>query len=97
METTTSHKLIGTPTGASEESYSQAFLRVIEDLNLSQHATKPTRFRGEQKSCLDLIFTNEENMVKEVEESPPIGKSDQVCQKWGLMVEEVTFKNTTVL
>ena len=81
----------------SEESYSKKFLEVIEDLNLSQHATEPTRFRGEQKSCLDLIFTNEENMVEEVEELPPIGKSDHVCQKWGLIVEEVTFKNTTVL
>ena len=57
----------------------------------------PTRFRGEQKSCLDLIFTNEENMVEEIEELPPIGKSDHVCQKWELIVEEVIFKNTTIL
>ena len=81
----------------SEGSYSQAFLDVFEDLNLYQHAADPTRFRGDQKSCLDLIFTNEENMVEEIDELPPIGKSDHVCQKWDLIVEEVIFRNTTVL
>ena len=81
----------------SEGSYSQAFLNTIEDLNLSQHATEPTRFRGQQQSCLDLIFTNEENMVEEVKELPPIGKSDHVCQMWDLILSEVVFRNTTVL
>ena len=81
----------------SEGSYSQSFLNTIEDLSLFQHATKPTRFRGEQQSCLDLIFTNEEDMVEEVSELPPIGKSDHVCQKWDLKVTEVNYRNTTVL
>ena len=71
-------------------SYSQEFLDMIEDLNLYQHAINPTRFRGEQQSCLDLIFTNEESMV-EVGELPPIGKSDHICQKWNLVVSEVNY------
>ena len=40
----------------SDGSYSKEFLDMIEDLNLYQHATEPTRFRGEQRSCLDLIL-----------------------------------------
>ena len=78
----------------SDGSYSQKFLDMIDELCLYQHATEPTRFRGVQKSCLDLIFTNEENMVEEVEELPPIGKSDHICQKWELVVSEAIFRNT---
>ena len=81
----------------TDTSYSQAFLTTVEDLSLFQHATNPTRIRGEQQSCLDLIFTNEENMVEDVQELPPVGKSDHVCQKWSLVVDEVIFKNTTVM
>ena len=81
----------------SDGSYSQAFLDTIEDLHLYQHATNATRFRGEQQSCLDLIFTNEEHMIEEVKDLPPIGKSDHVCQKWEVVVGEVNFRNTAVL
>ena len=81
----------------SDKSYSRAFLDTIEELSLSIHATRPTRFRGDQQSCLDLIFTNEENMVEEVGELPPLGKSDHVCQKWELVVSEVVFRNMAVL
>lgn len=81
------------PDGSS----SQEFLNVIEELSLFQHARNPTRFRGEQSSCLDLVLTNEENMVDEVGELPPIGKSDHICQKWELTVGEVMFRNTAAL
>ena len=76
----------------AEGSYSQNFLNVIKELDLFQHADKPTRFRGVQQSCLDLIFTNEEGMVQEVGELPPLGKSDHVCQRWELTISEVNFK-----
>ena len=81
----------------TDGSYSQNFLNVIEELGLFQHADKPTRFRGVQQSCLDLIFTSEEDMVQEIEELPPLGKSDHVCQRWELALSEVNFKNTTAL
>ena len=81
----------------SVTSYSHAFLTLVEELNLFQHASEPTRFRGEQQSILDLVFTNEEQMVEDVQELPPIGKSDHVCQKWNFVVEEVIFRNTTTL
>ena len=80
----------------SETSYTAEFLETIENLNWYQHSRNNTRFRGEQKSCLDLIFTNEEDMVAEVLELPPIGKSDHVCQKWEMVVKEAIFKNTSV-
>ena len=81
----------------SQGSFTSLFLETVEDLNLFQHVDSSTRFRGAQNSCLDLIFTNEENMVNEIGEIPPLGKSDHVCQKWKLVVSEVMYKNTTRL
>ena len=79
----------------TEASFSAAFLETIEQLGWYQHSKCNTRFRGTQSSCLDLIFTNEENMVGEVHELPPIGKSDHICQRWELTVREAILKNTT--
>ena len=81
----------------SESSFTSKFLTAVEDLGIFQHVKESTRFRGEQNSCLDLIFTNEESMVNEVSELPPLGKSDHVCQKWSLIFNEIMFKNTNVL
>ena len=81
----------------TDGSFSQAFLEVIEETNMFQHATGPTRFRGDQRSCLDLVFTNEKDMVDGVGELPPIRKSDHACQKWKMTVSEVIFRNTSVL
>ena len=74
---------------------SHCFLEMVEDHNWFQHVENSTRFRGAQNSCLDLILTNEENMVNNVQDLPPLGKSDHVCQKWKLIVSEPIFKNTT--
>ena len=52
------------------------FFECIKDCFLHQHVTVPTRFRGEQKSTLDLIFTKEEEDVKNIEVLQPLGKSD---------------------
>ena len=79
----------------SETSLSAIFLETIEQYGWFQHAKDDTRFRGRQSSCLDLVITNEESMVEEILELPPIGKSDHVCQKWELRVKEAIFKNTT--
>ena len=69
---------------------------MIEDIGLFQHATSPTRFRGTQQSCLDLVFTNEDEMIDKVDELPPLGKSDHACQKWELSLGEIIFRNTEV-
>ena len=53
------------------------FYECIKDCFLYQHVTAPTRFRGEQNaSTLDLIFTKEEDDVKNIEVFAPLGKSD---------------------
>ena len=80
----------------SETSYTAEFMNVVEELSWFQHSRNPTRFRGEQSSCLDLVFSNEENMIDDVLELPPIGKSDHACQKWELTTKESLFRNTTV-
>ena len=79
----------------TEMSQTSRFLGAIEDFGWHQHVRASTRFRNNQNSCLDIVFTTEENMVNEVTELPPIGKSDHVCQKWELVVEEIIFRNTT--
>ena len=52
------------------------FYECINDCFLHQHVFAPTRFRGEQESTLDLIFTKEEEDVKNIEVIQPLGKSD---------------------
>ena len=80
----------------SENSLSADFVDLVAELSWYQHAQQSTRFRGSQNSCLDLILTNEENMVDEVRDLPPLGKSDHICQCWSLTVSEALFRNTSV-
>ena len=50
------------------------------DLFLIQNITECTRYRqGQRSSKLDYVFTDEENLVENVEYFPPLGKSDHVC------------------
>ena len=44
-------------------SFTAEFLDAIEQFNWCQHCKNHTRFRGMQKSCLNLVFTNEEDMI----------------------------------
>ena len=78
----------------SEFSFTTRFLEEMEDIGWYQHVVASTRFRKDQQSCLDLVFTSEESMVDGVEELPPVGKSDHVCQNWKVVVGEVIFRNT---
>ena len=56
------------------------FINAVQDSFLFQHVEDHTRFReGNQPSLLDLIFTNEEGLVSNVEHLPPIGASDHLC------------------
>ena len=52
------------------------FLETITDNFLYQHVTEYTRIRGPERSILDLIFTKEEEDVKNIKVLPPIGESD---------------------
>ena len=52
------------------------FFECTKDSYLIQHVYAPTRFRNDQESTLDLIFTKEEEDVKNIEVLQPLGKSD---------------------
>ena len=60
------------------------FLDAVGDGFYYQHVTKATRLRiDNEPSLLDLIFTNEENMVENLEHTSPLGKSDHVVISFG--------------
>ena len=54
---------------------------------LYQHVTEPTRFRKDQCSLLDYVFTGEEDIIGDMEYQVPIGKSDHVCLTWKWTLE----------
>ena len=51
-------------------------LEIFTDSFWYQHVHKPTRFRNQQASTLDLIFTKEEEDVRNIEVLQGLGKSD---------------------
>ena len=58
----------------------QLFLDTLNDLFLYQHVTDPTRYRaGGSPHVLDLVLTNEEDMVRDITYHPGLGLSDHVC------------------
>ncbi|MES9905973.1 MAG: reverse transcriptase family protein [Sedimenticola sp.] len=67
-------------TTVSENHPATLFLEITRDNFLFQHVLEPTRYReGYTPSLLDLIFTNEEAMVDELQYKPGLGKSDHIC------------------
>ena len=61
----------------NENSEDYKFIETMRDSFLTQHIIKPTRARGTNKpSTLDLVMTNEEGMIQEIEYLSPLGKSD---------------------
>ena len=53
------------------------FLETAEDLFLFQHVSEVTRCRGDNiPSLLDVVLTNEEDMVSKIEHLAPLGASD---------------------
>ena len=60
-----------------EESKEEKFLEAIRDSFLLQHVDEPTRCRGsDDPSLIDLIFTSEENQIRDLQYLSPLGKSD---------------------
>ena len=53
------------------------FIECVRDCFLTQHVTKPTRWRRSDKlHVLDLIMSNEEEIISDIEYQSPLGKSD---------------------
>ena len=66
-----------TTSATDENSPCNRFIEAVRDSFIYQHVNKPTRARGEDTpNILDLIFTNEEGMVTDLEYQSPVGKSD---------------------
>ena len=66
----------------------QLFIDTIQDLFLFQHVTEPTRYcPGETPHTLDLVFTNEQTMINEVQYLPSLKCSDHdfVCLSFKFM------------
>ena len=51
-------------------------LKTIDDCYLHQHVREITRRNNNEASTLDLIFTGEEEDVKNISLLPPLGDSD---------------------
>ena len=55
-------------------------LETVQPQFLHQHVFEPTRFRdGNAPGLLDLILTNDENMIFETIHNPGLGESDHGC------------------
>jgi len=58
----------------------QLFLDAVNSCCLFQHVTEPTHYRfNTTANTLDLVFTNEDGMINNIEYLPGIGASDHVC------------------
>ena len=72
-----------TTTSNNMENKNNTFMECIRDHYLFQHVTIPTRGRGNQNpNILDLILTNEENMVSDLEHLSPLGHSDHAILRF---------------
>lgn len=59
------------------------FLECLNDCFLFQHVTLPTHHRpGQRANTLDLVMTNENDMIVDLEHTAPLGKSDHDCLKF---------------
>ena len=64
-----------TETGIGDTQYE--FIETVRDCYLYQHILEPTRGRGSNTpSCIDLIFSNEEGMISDINLDSPLAKSD---------------------
>ena len=73
-------------TTVGEDHKATKFVECIRDTFWFQHVKHPTRVRqGNEPSVLDLIFSNEENMVEKVNFLSSLGKSDHLVLTFNLV------------
>lgn len=64
----------------SNDRFSSEFIESFRDSYLYQHIKDPTRGRiGQHPNILDLVFSNEDDMVANITFDSPLGKSDHSC------------------
>lgn len=70
-------------TSSNESLIDFKFIKCIRDCYLFQHVNKPTRGRFNQDPhVLDLILTNEDGMVTDIEHYSSLGKRDHSILKF---------------
>ena len=75
--------------GGDTTSCDHRFLEAIKDCSMYQHVTQPARGRGEDApSLLDLILTNEQEVVSALKYISPLGKSDHAFYRSPVASEE---------
>lgn len=58
----------------------QSFLETVQILGLHQLVDQATRYRdGNRPSLLDLILTQDMDIIEKIDYEPPLGKSDHIC------------------
>lgn len=73
----------------NDDSFENRFIECTRDSFLFQNIMEPTRQRGsDAPSLLDLVFSNEENMIDKIEFMSPLGKSDHSVIKFEIKCEE---------
>ena len=73
-------------TPSDPDNFQTKFFHQILESGWYQHVNSETRFRqGQNPSLLDLIFTNEENMVSNLKILSPIGRSDHCVLTFNLV------------
>ena len=71
-----------------EQHIATKFMELIRDNYLFLYIKEPTREReGTTPSTLDLLFTNENNMIQKIDINPPLGNSDHMV----LIVDVITL------
>jgi hypothetical protein len=73
----------------SSDSPAYKFLDQVQEMYLIQHVSQTTRSRaGINPSLLDLIFTDEENLLGDINYEVPLGKSDHLCLSWKITIKK---------
>ena len=76
----------------NEDHRASKFLNTVYDSYLIQHVDQHTHFRSDQEPTLiDLLLTNEEEMVNGIQYLPPLGKSHHS----GLLFQYMCYNNPT--
>lgn len=85
--------LISNKTREMDKEYK--FVEAIKDGFLTQHVDRPTRGRGtDRPSLLDLVFSNDEDSVSDIQYDAPLGKSDHCVMKITTNIGAVYAKTT---
>ena len=79
----------------NDEDQESMFIEAVRDGYLHQHIHQHTRIRGDDDpSLIDLLFTNEEGMIDEVEIQSPLGKSDHAMIQFKFNCYNVLSQNS---